>query len=103
MDRRKLENEILIGNINIKNKKENRLDLKIVEKTPSDILKEHLEKTPYDIIGMQEITKSFLKKINLKSYKTVGAYRLGNFFTFPKSIDYNEGIVIFTTRQVIKK
>lgn len=101
MDRR--VEELLIGNLNVKNKKENRFNYKVDNEIPSDILKDHLENVSYDIIGIEEITKGFLKKINIKGYEAVCFYRFSNFFTLPKLIDYNEGNVIFTKRQVIKK
>lgn len=87
--------ELKIASFNIRNNdKENKEE-------KANVLADIITKENIDIIGIQEMTKSYesvLKKL-LPSYRLYGKYRLGS--TLFSKIKYNENNAIITNKKVI--
>lgn len=93
--------KIKIGTLNCQNNEDNRLD----RNNHAEILADHILNEQYDILGLQELTISYTKKINsyLKEYKFYGAYQYGKgiFGTrFPIIKSFNQANKIITTYNI---
>lgn len=89
--------KIKIGTLNCQNNEDNRLD----RNNHAYILADHILNEQYDILGLQELTISYTKKINsyLKKHKFYGAYQYGKgiFGTrFPIIKSFNQSNKIVT-------
>lgn len=91
-----------IGTLNCQNSRENR---KYVDEHAA-LLGRHIITHAYDILGTQELTKKFMKKVNeyLKEYNFYGGYQYGRSIgtKLPILKDYNQSNQIMTTKKVIK-
>lgn len=99
--------DIKIGTLNTQNSKINRTGgITIEGNDNAKILAEHIEQTGYYILGTQELTRVFSKKLlgHLENYKLYGNYRYGNSPLIQKSPieSFNENNAIITQMPVLK-
>lgn len=91
-----------IGTLNFQNNKANRRN----ENDNAAILANHIVEKGYDILGTQELTRGFIKKVHeyLKEYSFYGGYQYGkNIFgmRLPIIKDYNQSNKIITKKKAI--
>lgn len=100
---------IKIGTANLQNNKTNRQGgIREDGINTAKLVAEHIEKEQFDILGTQELTRTFINNIvlNLESYKLHGGYRYGNspLVTKVKFIDdFNETNSIITRHEVLEE
>ncbi len=98
-----MQKTLFIGTLNCQNREDHR-------KGSSDhakLLADHIEKMHYDLLGTQELTKPFLRRIEkfLDGYSNYGDYRYGdNFFSRHLLLikEYNENNNIFVSHPILK-
>jgi endonuclease/exonuclease/phosphatase family metal-dependent hydrolase len=97
--------KIIIGSMNIKNDKINRLGgLSENGINNSETMGNYVNKMKFDFIGTQEMTYVFIKSLKKylnKEYQIVGQFRYANNF-FKKIVPYNESNSIITNKKILK-
>lgn len=99
---------IKIGTVNLKNNKVNRNGgLREDGIDTAKLVREHIEEEQFDILGTQELTRTFVNNItsNLVNYKLYGDYRYGDSLLskkIPFINDFNENNNIVTKDEVIE-
>lgn len=100
---------IRVGTINLQNNKINRNGgLREDGINTSKLVAKHIEKENFDILGTQELTRTFVNNItsNLVKYKLYGGYRYGSSLIskkIPFINDFNENNNIITKDEVIEQ
>ena len=99
---------IKIGTLNTQNSKINRTGGVNGRLDNSKILASHIEQEGYYLLGTQELTRVFSKKMlnNLKKYKLFGGYRYGSSKIVKKIKfleDFNENNSIITNQPVVRE
>lgn len=89
-----------IASINLRNNETNRISKK--NKENAQIVASIILHKQFDIVGTQELTRSFQKQIskNLKDYQFYGKYRFGKLLKLPEKQDFNENNNILTNKKV---
>lgn len=104
-----MSREILIGSFNCQNNKVNRKGLVIEHDIDTTILfRRHVETFSYDVLGTQEVTEPFLKRLlrSLRGYQVSFDYRFGNDWFhrhIPIIKDFNESNPVFIKGEVLEK
>lgn len=104
-----MEKDIIkIGTVNLQNNRVNRRGgLREDGIDTAKLVAEHIEEEQFDILGTQELTRTFVNNIegNLKRYKLYGDYRYGSSFivrSIPFINDFNENNNIITSNEVVE-
>lgn len=95
-----------IGTLNCQNSVTNRNNKIYSENDNSDKLAKHIIEKQYDILGTQELTRTFMKQVDehLKEYSFYGGYQYGRGVLgtkIPIFKDYNQSNQIITQRKVV--